>query len=205
LDVGRDPLEDRRTEPGPIGLAMKLVPGGLAYAGADFARLRDGSRGRALDLFSRHLAGGGLLHGRLDAPEGPLEPCEGLAQNADLLVQARDREPEPFRRPEVQDLDRARTVDPVKPADPQLHESRVPGRVEEDEASAELEVAPLAAALGGDQERGTGGEAELGDLDVRARRGQVLVKDPDTLARLPLDRLPQPLQRLYVRDEDKGL
>src|SRR5262249_10951572 len=124
------------------------------------------------------------------------------AQDADALVERRDVASEPGGRPEEEDLDGAAPVDAVEPPDPLLDEPRVPRQVEEDEAAAELEVAALAAALGRDQDGGTGGEA---DLDGPRAGGGRWGDAPAPLARRALDRRLEPLERLEVRDEAERL
>ena len=53
----------------------------------------------------------------------------------------------------------------------------VPGEVEEHQPAAELEVPPLAAGLGGDQDRRPLGEPELRHLDVSPLGRELLVED----------------------------
>jgi hypothetical protein len=61
---------------------------------------------------------------------------------------------------------------------------------------------PLSVAM---RIAGPDGKAELRDLDVRARRRQLLVEETDALPGLALDPRLQPLERLEVRDEDERL
>ncbi len=113
--------------------------------------------------------------------------------------------PTPAGRPEVHDLDRDAPPDAVQPADPLFHRRRVPRQVEEHQAAAELEVAALAAAFGGDQQAWAAVLAEARHLEVAARRRQVLVEDAGGELRAVAERRPQHLQRFAVGDEDQCL
>ena len=81
----------------------------------------------------------------------------------------------------------------------------IPGQVEQHEAAAELEVAALASALGRDEQARSLGLPEAGDLDVAARRGQLLVEDAGRELRALAERRAQHLERLAVRHEDERL
>src|SRR5262249_47251537 len=200
LEIGRDPLQDRRRKLGPVRLAVQLVPSRLAHARADPARLRPHLREPCARRRRVETAGRSVLARPFAPPEGPLAAPERLPQDAELLVQAHDLAVESFRRPEVDDLDRPVAPQPVEPADPLLDRPRVPGEIEEDDPTAELEVAALAAALGRDEDRRPRPEAELGHLDVGAPLGEVLVEDADAPPGRALEALLQPLERLAARD-----
>ena len=114
---------------------------------------------------------------RLHVGQLRLQPGERLAEKPQLLEEPHDVRADPAWRTEVDDLHRHAPADPIEPADPLLHERRFPGKVEQHEAAAELEVAALASAFGGDEQARTIGFPETGDLRVAARRGQLLVED----------------------------
>ena len=104
-------------------------------------------------------------------------PPSGSRRTRRCLVEADQLRLEPSGRAEVDDLDGPPPGHAVEAADALLHLGRVARQVEEHETPAELEVAPLAAALGGDEQGGALGAAELRHLEVAAVRGQVLVED----------------------------
>ena len=188
VEIGRHAGEDPRRHLRPVGIAVELVIGGLLHPVVRRLRL-------AQDLFE--VRGADLLRTLdrrlLDRPRHVaqlrLQPAERLAEEADPLVEAGDGAAEPGGRAEVDDLGGDRAADAVEPADPLLDHARVPGQVEEDEPAAELEVPPLAARLGGDQDRRPLGEPELRHLDVPPLGRELLVEDAGAPP-LPLDRRP---------------
>ena len=107
-------------------------------------------------------------------------------------------------RAEVDDLRGDRPADAVEPADPLLDDRRVPRQVEQDQPAAELEVPPLAAGLGRDQDRRPLGEPELRHLDVPPLGRELLVEDAGPPP-LPLDRPLQQVERLAMGHEDQRL
>jgi hypothetical protein len=87
----------------------------------------------------------------LDPPELVLEPAQRLAEDADRFEERRDRRAQSLGGADVDDLDRFVPADAVEAPDALLDRGRRPGEIEEHEAVAELEIASLAAALGGQQ------------------------------------------------------
>ena len=160
------------------------------------------ARQRLRVLREPHLAAPDLVG---DPAQGPLEAAQGLAQEADVLVEAHELGLEAGGGTEVDDLDGPPSGDPVEAADALLHLGGIARQVEEHEPAAELEVAPLAAALGGDQEGGAFGATELRHLQVAAVRGQVLVEDRHAPARRRLQAGLQALQGRPVVNEDERL
>ena len=134
-----------------------------------------------------------------------LESGQRLAEEAERLEEAHHIRADPAGRTEVDDLDREAPADAVEPADALLDERWIPGQVEQHEAAAELEVAALAAAFGGDEQAGPLGLAELGDLGVAARRRELLVEHAGRQLRAVAERRAQHLQRLAVRHEHERL
>ena len=118
-----------------------------------------------------------LLERALDVRQLRLEAGQRLAEEPERLEEPHDVRADPAGRTEVHDLHRDAPADAIEPADPLLHDRRVPGQVEQHEAAAELEVAALAAAFGGDEQARPIGLAEPRDLGVAARRRQLLVED----------------------------
>ena len=157
-----------------VAVELVIRRGADAVArGAGLPRRRLEKRGRdRLQVRKRR-----LLDDALDAPQLVLEPAERLAKQADRLEQRGDRGAQPGRGADVHDLDGLVASDAVEAADALLDRGRVPRKVEEDEAVAELEVAPFAAALGGEQQRRPGRQPELGHLDVPLAGGEVFVEN----------------------------
>ena len=81
----------------------------------------------------------------------------------------------------------------------------LPRQVVEHEPMAELEVAPLAAGFGRDEDARPVVGAEPRDLDVAPRRRQLLVEDAAGELRARAERLAQHLERLAVGHEHERL
>jgi len=108
----------------------------------------------------------GERRSRLLERAGLLLAGAGLAEEADGLEERRDGGAQALGGADVGDLDRLVPADAVEATDALLDGGRGPGEIEENEAVAELEVAPFAAALGGQQQRRAGRKPELRHLDV---------------------------------------
>ena len=106
---------------------------------------------------------------------------------------------------EVHDLYRDAPADPVEPSDPLFNDRRFPGQVEEDETTAELEVAALASAFRGDEQAWSVVLAKAGDLCVAARRRQLFVEDATGQLRPVAECRSQHLQRFPMRHEHQRL
>src|SRR6185503_6273141 len=105
-------------------------------------------------------------------------------------------------RDQVEDKHLALLADAIDTADALLDRHRVPGHVEVDQRVAELDVAPLAARLGAQQNGGM--VAELGDRRVFLRSAQAAVEARERQPRLvkaPADAG----ERLAGLDEDELL
>ena len=103
------------------------------------------------------------------------------------------------------DLHRARLAEPVEPPDALLERERGVGEVEADEVARELEVAPLAARLAGEEQHRTLGVAEAGHQPVTGleRLGVVVEEGLEPLRRGDAGlQFPQPI---HVAAEDEHL
>ena len=203
VEIRRDPSENVVRHPAPESVDVEMVVDGLL------------PRAGRLEHFGGQLVHGEMLprlpeslrlsNGLLHVGEGALEAAERLPKEADPLVERDELPPEAVRRPEVDDLDRARPADPVEPPDPLLHRGRIGREVEKNEPPAELEVAPFAPRLGRDEERRTSLAPELRHLEVSAPGRQLLVKDGDAPPRPGLETRLESLNRRQIVDEDERL
>ena len=141
----------------------------------------------------------------LDLRQLRLHARERLAEEPERLEQAHGVRADAARRTEVDDLDRQAAADAIEPPDALFDDRRFPRQVEQDEPTAELEVAPFAAGLGRDEQAGAVRLAEPRHLDVAPRRRQLLVKDAGRQLRAVAERRAQHLQRLAMRDEHERL
>ena len=175
---------------------------------ADARARRVGLADQRLEAFSgerRQRIERDLLERALHVGQLRLQAGQRLAEQTQRLEEPHDIRADPAGRTEVHDLHRYAPADPIEPADPLFHDRWFPGQVEQHEAAAELEVAPLASAFRGHQQAWTIGLPEPGDLRVAARRGQLLVEDAARELRPVAERRAQHLQRLAVRHEDERL
>lgn len=144
LEVGGDAGQDACRHRRAVGLAVELVPGCLVDAVA--GGVGGGEHGVELGSF-RGTGDGRLLDLGGERRQLVLEPGERLGEEADPLVELGHRAAQPAGRLEIDDLGGHCAADAVQAADPLLHLERAPRQVEEHQTVAELEVAPLAAAL----------------------------------------------------------
>src|SRR5215210_7960353 len=128
-----------------------------------------------------------------DLADDQLEHVDLLVEDAQHMLfkrAARDR---------VEDEDLARLPDAVDAADALLNRHRVPRQVEVDERVAELQVAPLAARFGGEQERRF--HAKTRDARVLLRPAHRAFK-PRKWNGLLLRQLRKTLKCFVMMDED---
>ena len=203
VELRRHAGEDLRRQLGPVRVAVELVEGGVLHPVVGRLSLQQNlAKDRGSDL--RRPLDRRLFDRLGDVAQLPLQPAQRLAEETDRLVEVRHGAAEAGLRPEVDDLRGDRAADAVQTADALLHHAGVPGQVEQHQPAAELKIPPLAARLGGEQQRRPLGQAELGHLDVPPLGGEVLVEDagPPPLA---LDDAFEQLQRLAVGHEDERL
>ena len=204
VEVLGHPAENLVGELGPVAISVQLAIRGLPHPQARcihfFHDRPHGRHGTQLGRSQRR-----RLEHPLDARKLGLEAREGLSKQAESLVQAGDGRAETRGWLEVHDRHVARSTDSIQSADPLLDDHWIPRKVEEHDPIAELEVAPLAPALGGDEQARPLGPAETRHLDVAPRRRQLFVEHRRGDLAATAEAGAEPLERLPVCDENEAL
>ena len=97
---------------------------------------------------------GDLFEGAFHVGQLRLEAGRRFAKQIEFLEEPDDVPADAARRAEVHDFNGHPAADPIETPDSLFHGRWFPRQVEQDEAATELEVAPLAAALGADEDAG---------------------------------------------------
>jgi hypothetical protein len=113
-----------------------------------------------------------VFESALDVGQLRFEAGQRLAEETERLEEPHHVRADPARRTKVHDVHRDAPADPIEPADPLFHDRWFPGKVEQHEAAAELEVATLASGFRGHEQAWTIVIPEAGDLGVALCRGQ---------------------------------
>jgi hypothetical protein len=143
--------------------------------------------------------------------ERALDRCELWFETGKRLAEKTTPFEQPHRirrdaaRPEIDNLHRNVSADPIQSADSLLDDRRFPWQVEQHQPLAEFEVTPFAAGFGRDEQARAIGFAEARHLGVPTHRGELLVEHAGGELRPMAEHRAQHLQRLAMRDEDERL